>query len=128
MKGSIIVSIISIGGRRNKVTVSCYSICSVVDTFRRPSSSSLVWAWIHRQCCFVGAPPCHLMAGVLVCLRIFPSATDLVTMLFVAACGTGVPSLNIKSTGVAHIPVVVVFNWIGRCAGRLKGRRRDVEC
>ena len=128
MEGSIIVSIISIGGRRNKFTVICYSFCSVVDTFRRPSLSSLVWAWIHRQCCFVGAPPRHLMAGVLVCLRIFLSATVLVAMLFVAACGAGVPALNIESTGEAHIPVVVVFNWIGRCAGRLKGRRRDVEC
>ena len=68
------------------------------------------------------------MAGVLVCLRIFLSATVLVAMLFVAACGTGVPALDIKSTGEAHIPVVVVFNWIGRCAGRLKGRRRDPKC
>lgn len=68
------------------------------------------------------------MAGVLVCLHIFLSATVLVAMLFVVACGAGVPALNIETTGEAHIPVVVAFNWIGRCAGRLKGRRRDAKC
>ena len=67
------------------------------------------------------------MAGVFVCLRIFPSATVLVAVLFVAACGAGVSTLNVESTGETHIPVVVVFNWIGRCAGRLKGRRRDTN-
>jgi hypothetical protein len=76
----------------------------------------------------VGTPPRYLMAGVFVCLRIFPSATVLVAVLFVAACGAGVPALDVEPTGEAHVPVVVVFYWVGRSAGRMNGRRRDAKC
>lgn len=85
-------------------------------------------AWIHRQCCFVGAPPRYLMACVFVCLGIRSSATVLVSLLLVAACGAGVPAFHIEPTGEAHIPVVIIFYWVGRCAGWLKGRRRDAKC
>ena len=76
----------------------------------------------------MGAPPRYLMACVFVCLGIRSSATVLVSLLLVAACGAGVPAFHIEPTGEAHIPVVIIFYWVGRCAGWLKGRRRDAKC
>ena len=68
------------------------------------------------------------MPGILVHLGILPVATVLVTQLFIAACGAGVPSFDIKTTGETHVPVVEVFNWVGWCVGRVDSRRRNAKC
>ena len=52
-------------------------------------------------------PPC----GVL--LRIFPSATNLVPVFAIVTRGASVPDRDVIPTLVAHVPVVVLFVWVG---------------